>query len=118
MSRYERDYDGERRTVALHVQLTPGERALLEDAAREAGAASLSAYARAVWLRRLGDTELVASTRRNLEARRLAYELSAIGNNLNQIARVANTTGAITAADDLRTTIASLKAAFARVLSL
>ena len=118
MARYERSYAGERRTSALHMQLTPCERAELEVAAHAAGAASLSSFARALCLRRLADAERVAGTRRNPDARRLAYELSAIGNNLNQLARVANATGRLAAAGELDATIGLVKAAIARVITL
>jgi hypothetical protein len=118
MARYEKSYTGERRTLALHVQLTPGERAEIETAARQAGVASLSAYARLLLFHRLAEFELFASPQRNPDVRKLIFELSAIGNNLNQLARIANTTKAITAAEELAATTELLKAAIARVLGL
>ena len=118
MARYERSYAGERRTAALHVQLTPCERAELEAAADTAGAASLSAFVRLLCLRRLADAGRVAGTRRNPDARRLIAELSAIGNNLNQLARIANTTRAMAAAEELGAATRLLKSAIARVLAL
>ncbi len=118
MGRYEQTYAGERRTAGLRVQLTPGERAELERAAHEAGEASLSSFVRMLCLRRPHGTGRVAGTRRNPDARALAGELSAIGNNLNQLTRIANTTGDTPALADLRAIIAALKAAFARVIAL
>ncbi len=118
MGRYEPPYSGEHRTSALHVQLTPGERAELEAAAARAGVASLSAFARFLFFRRLGEAGSVAPTRRNPDASRLAGELKAIGNNLNQLTHLAHRTSAVASEDDLRATICLLKAAFARVIAL
>lgn len=118
MARYEQTYSGERRTCALRVQLTPGERAQLESASRRAGSASLSAHVRSLCLRRAAEFEVTASTRRNPEALKLAFELNAIGNNLNQLAKVAHTTKAIAALTELCSVIRALKAAIARVVAL
>src|SRR5277367_4562819 len=103
MARYERSYSGERRTAPLRLQLTPTERNALEAAAAGQGA-TLSAYARELLFRRAA--AMVADTRRNPEAKALADELRAIGINLNQIARHANTTGELSdRADDLDDTL-------------
>lgn len=118
MGRYAPSYSGDRRTSALHVQLTPGERAELEAAAASAGVASLSAFARFLFFLRLGEARPAAATRRNPDARRLAGELKAIGNNLNQLTHLAHRTGAVASEDDFRATICLLKAAFARVIAL
>ena len=118
MSRYEQSYSGDRRTAALHVQLTPVERAQLEAAAAEVGAATLSAFVRVLLFRRLAEAELTAGTRRHPDAPGLMYQLSAIGNNLNQLARIANTTRRAPQEAELKATIGVLKAAMARVLSL
>jgi hypothetical protein len=118
MARYEQSYNGERRTLALHVQLTPGERAEIETAAGRAGVASLSAYARLLLFHRLAEFELFVSPQRNPDVRKLIFELSAIGNNLNQLARIANATKAIGTAAELAATTELLKAAIARVLGL
>ena len=107
MARYERTYAGEKRTEFLGLQLTPSERRELEEAAKGQGAPTLSAYARELLFRR--SAAVVAATRRNPEAKAImdalngaAFELNAIGNNLNQIARHLNTTGELGAWDDLR----------------
>jgi hypothetical protein len=118
MARYEQSYDGERRTSAVHVQLTPGERAELEAAAEQAGTASLSAFVRILCLSRLAKPGTVAGTSRNPEARKLIYELSAIGNNLNQLTRLANTYRVMPALDELREVTALIKAAIAQVIAL
>jgi hypothetical protein len=118
MSRYVQTYRGARRTAALHVQLTPDERSALEDAARKAGAVSLSAFVRFLCLRGMAEPEPAeAVAPPSAEARRLIYELNAVGNNLNQLARKANTAGDL-AADELRATTGLLKAALARAIAL
>ena len=99
MARYERTYDGERRTVKRSMKLTPSEAAELDAAAAQQGA-TWSDFARELLFRRLAAPSLVGGTRRNPEAAAIirsldaaAYENSANGNNLNQIARHLNTTG-------------------------
>jgi hypothetical protein len=99
MARHKRSYSGERRTAALRLQLTPSERAEL-DAAATRERASLSDFTRELVFRRMAAPGTVARTRRNPEAAGImrallaaAYEHNANGNNLNQIARHANTTG-------------------------
>lgn len=115
MARYERSYTGERRTVNMTVQLTPSERTALEEAARGQGA-TISSYARELLFRHAA---AAAGTRRNPEAKALADELRAIGININQLARHANTTGEIAdRADELYEALTALKAATARVIAL
>lgn len=117
MARYEDAYTGERRTVHLGVQLTPSERRELEEAAERAGA-RLSQFVRELCLRRGGVAGTVAGTRRNPAAKALADELRAIGINLNQLARHANTSGAMPEARALRDAIDNLKTAMGRVIAL
>jgi hypothetical protein len=69
-------------------------------------------------MRRLGDAPVVAGTRRNPTAKLLADELRAIGNNLNQLARVANQTGEVRRETELDATLGELKVAIARVIAL
>jgi Mobilization protein NikA len=111
LARYERTYAGERRTEFLGLQLTPTERRELEEAAEGQGAPTLSAFARELLFRR--SAAVVAATRRNPEAKAImqaldaaAYELAAIGNNLNQIARALNTTGELRDWGELREALA------------
>jgi uncharacterized protein (DUF1778 family) len=117
MARYAKSDISERRTASLCLQLTPSERAELEAGADAAGT-SLSQYVRDLCLRRAGAGTVVAQTRRNPEARTLAYELKAIGNNLNQLAVVANSTKAMPALMDLRLVSGFLKTALLRVIEL
>ena len=130
MARYDKRYAGARRTYGLHLKLTPEERAELSDAAKGQGAPTLSAYARELLFRR--SAVVVAATRRNPEAAALlrelrtnGLELSANGNNLNQIARHLNTTGDLRDFRELRDTIEAvreaadtIKRAAAKVLDL
>jgi hypothetical protein len=119
MARHRKAYTGERRTVHLGVQLTPTERAELAAAAAAADTgASLSQYVREVCLRRSLTPSTVAGARRNPEAKRLMNELNWIGNNLNQLARVANTVRAAPQLDELKKATEVLKATLAHVLSL
>lgn len=74
----------ERRTATVTVQVTPSERADLDERIKAAGV-RLSEYARAALL----GYQLQV---RNLLTERALSELWAIGNNLNQIARHANRT--------------------------
>ena len=117
MARYARSYDGEKRTAKVTVQLTPSERATLENAAQRAGT-NLSQHARELCLRRSAAAQIVAGTRRDPQALALMNELTAIGNNLNQLSRVANTNRAAPHLHELKATTELLKAALARVLAL
>jgi Bacterial mobilisation protein (MobC) len=110
MARYDRAYDGERRTQYVGFQLTPSERDELEAAAAAQGA-SLSVYARELLFRR--SAAVVAATRRNPEADALmrvldaaGHEQNAIGNNLNQIARHLNSSGDLRDWEELRHALA------------
>jgi len=116
MARYERPYSGPRRTAPLRVQLTPDERDELEKAAQGQGAPNLSTYARELLFRRSG--AVVAATKRNPEAKALAAELRAIGNNLNQLSRHLNSTGELRDYGELREVISLHKQAMIRVLDL
>src|SRR5215472_15135884 len=112
MARYEKTYRGERRTEFVGLHLTPSERAELDSAAALQGA-NVSDYSRELLFRR--SAAVVAGTRRNPEAATLARELSALGNNLNQIARHANTTGELRDLDEL---LDLVKHALSRVIAL
>lgn len=115
MARYERTFVGEHRTRSLGVKLTPSERAELEAAAVAEGV-PLSTYVRELCLRR--SPTVVAATRRNPEAKALMFELSAIGNNLNQLARRANIHDELPERADLKAALDALKVVMARVLAL
>jgi hypothetical protein len=118
MARYADEYSGERRTAALHIQLTPAERAQIEAAAHAAGSPSLSQFARDYLLRRSLQAQRIADVRRNREAKGLMYQLSAIGNNLNQLTRVANSSGVVATVEELRAVTEMLKETMAHVIAL
>ena len=116
MGRYASSYFRARRTSALHVQLTPGERADFEAAAASAGAASLSAFARFIlFLRR--EAGSVTATRRDPDESRLAGELKAIGKILDQLTDLAHRTGTVALEEELRATTSLLNAAIAHVIT-
>jgi Bacterial mobilisation protein (MobC) len=115
MARYGRGYAGEYRTRSIGIKLTPAERRELESAAKARGA-PLSEYVRDLCLRRSAAAS--ARTGRNPEAKALADQLSRIGNNLNQLARIANTKGATPHLYELRMVTGMVKAALRQVLDL
>ena len=118
MARYERTFAGEHRTRLVGFKVTPAERAMLEAAASAEGT-TLSQYIRELCLHRSrAHTPVVNGTRRNADARALMRELTAIGNNLNQLTRVANTRHAEPQLQELRSTTGLLKAAIGKVLDL
>ena len=91
MARLKQTDQSERRTATVTVQVTPSERAEL-DARAEAAGVRLSDFARAAML------GYHLKARSPVTAQAVA-ELGAIGNNLNQLARRANTTEEINPAD-------------------
>lgn len=117
VARYSKSDTSERRTASLRLQLTPSERAELEAGAAEAGT-QLSQFVRELCLRRTQAGPVVARAKRNPEARALMRELTAIGNNLNQLARVANSTKAMPALYELRMATGFLKTALNRIIEL
>ena len=77
----------ERRTAALHVQLTPDEKAEIERRAKASGNRK-SDYARIVLL---SDLKAPAPPAQDPAAiAELGYQLSKIGTNINQLTKVAN----------------------------
>jgi uncharacterized protein (DUF1778 family) len=115
MARYDRGYAGEYRTRSIGIKLTPAERADLESAAAAKGA-SLSEYIRELCLRR--SAHAVAGATRNPEAKALSVELNRIGNNLNQLTRIANTKRTMPHFYELRMLTGMVKTALQRVLDL
>ncbi|MBV8591992.1 MAG: plasmid mobilization relaxosome protein MobC [Acetobacteraceae bacterium] len=99
MARHKRTDNGERMTAFVGFYVTrPRVRRAQADAARQG--ASISDYARELLLRRSGTPATVAGARRDPQTIAIvraldhaAFEASALGNNLNQLARHANTTG-------------------------
>ena len=71
MARYERSYDGEKRSGFVGIKVTPRERTTLQEAAARAGT-SLSQYTRELCLRRTSPASpVVAGTRRSPDAKAL-----------------------------------------------
>jgi hypothetical protein len=114
MARYEQSYAGERRTAHVGLQLTPTERRELEKAARRRGL-GLSEYVRELCFHRPGP---VPEIRRNPVNKELINELRAVGNNINQLARIANTVGDLTRNDELDEALGLLRTVIAKVLAL
>jgi hypothetical protein len=115
VARYKQAYAGEHRTSAIGVKFTPAERKRLEAAAAERGE-GLSEYIRHRCFGR--SARALGGVSRNPDAHRLANELIRIGNNLNQIARIANTSKAIPHLYELKMVTGLVKAALERVLEL
>ncbi len=115
MARYKQAYAGEHRTSAIGVKFTPAERKQLEAAAAARGE-GLSEYIRHRCFGR--SSPAVGGVSRNPDAHRLANELIRIGNNLNQLARIANTSKAMPHLYELKMLTGLVKAALERVLEL
>jgi hypothetical protein len=116
MARYATDYSGERRTEKVTVQFTPSERTTLVEAAARAGA-SLSQHTRELCLRRSSAASpVVAGTRRSPDAKALENHLIAVGNNLNQLTKRANTDRATPQMEELKATTDLLKTALSHVI--
>jgi len=100
-----------RREKTVIVRCTAAEKRRVVRDAEKAGA-PLSSYVRARLLDGAGEVREDPSPRpARVQSRdRLVKELSAIGNNLNQIARVANATGEVRRAEQLDELLATLMA--------
>jgi hypothetical protein len=103
------------RTKALHVQLTEAEKAEIVGRAKKSGN-RVSEFARIVLL---SDLKNPAPSARDPEAiRALAFQLSRIGTNLNQLAKIANETRVLPTETELRVVAAQIVAALERVIEL
>ena len=80
--------DKETRTERINARLTPSEKEQVERIIAEHGVKNLSEFIRSVLL--TGEYKLISEECENLQADTI-YHLAKIGNNLNQIARLANT---------------------------
>ncbi len=115
MARHRAGYSGELLSEKLTVKLTESEK---EEAAKKASSAGipLSTYAR---MRLTGGQVPKAIIGRDQRAlRELANEIARVGNNLNQLAKIANQTGRIEqgkALDAVRDKVAD---ALSRVIEL
>lgn len=81
------------KTEYLHVRITPAERKRIEAKMKELGFRNMSAYIRKMSL----DGLCVQLDLKDI--REFTEQVSRIGNNLNQYAKVANATGSIYAQD-------------------
>lgn len=101
-----------RRTDLIKVRVTPAEKRQALALASSAGV-QLSTFARARILTEAAGQGIKDPSRRSprVQSRdELVRSLTAIGNNLNQIARVANSTGEIRRGEQLEEAIAALMA--------
>jgi hypothetical protein len=114
MARWRRDYEGERRTERVTVQLTPSERATAEQRAARAQRRLLSDYFRRCALDGPEPVSAVDSD----ALHRIEAELRRVGCNLNQVAHHVNATGNLRSQAELDRCISELKIAFARVIAL
>lgn len=115
MARRKKEDASERRTAALRLQLTPSERADLDARAAITGR-SLSDFARIILL---SDLKKPAPSARDPKAiRALTVELSRVGNNLNQLAHIANERRALPREKDLQDVSARIIAAIEKVMAL
>lgn len=113
MARLRRDYQGERRTQYAGCFLTPSERSDLTARAATVNL-SVSDYIRnAVFGRRMPAASV---DRSQLQA--VALELTRVGNNLNQLARIANTIGQVKSEQALQAVLDQLASAVERVIKL
>lgn len=102
-----------RRTELLQVRLTPAEKRQAAHVAAGAGV-TLSTYARACLLRPVVPGEGIKNPSprsARIRARdELVKQLAALGNNLNQLSRIANTTGELRRAEELDRVLAAIMA--------
>jgi hypothetical protein len=99
---------------AVLVRLLPDERAEVEERARGAGL-SLASFLRASGLGTPGPRAQRSPTVNAEALARATAALSKVGNNLNQIARVLNSGGAIGMAHDYSSTLAVVREAAAAI---
>ena len=114
MARRSKEDGGERYTAFLGVHLTPSQYALVEQRAQTAGL-SVSEFARIVLL---SDLKAPAPPARDPQAlRELAAQISHVGNNVNQLAKIANETRAVPHERHLREVAAVIKATLEKVIA-
>jgi len=98
-----------RRVFFQNLRLTAGERTVLRNRAHAAGL-TVSAF-----IRRAALGKRVRARPGHLR-RDAIYQLSKIGNNVNQLAHAANMAGQVTAEELLAETLEELRAALARLM--
>jgi Bacterial mobilisation protein (MobC) len=101
------------RSEWLHTRVRPDELHRIEQLAREADSRSVSEYVRETAL----TAQIVVKRYRRVEPM-LLHELSQIGNNLNQIARICNTTGESRRARYIETYLDELRPVLKRLYEL
>lgn len=115
MARPRKDYAGERRTAPLSLHLTPSERAELERRAASVGR-KVSDFVRIV---ALSDLKKPAPSARDPGAiRELSVEIRRVGNNLNQLAHIANERRALPSEKALQGAIAEFLQTLEKVRAL
>ena len=115
MARYRRGDIGERRTDFLGMTLTPSEKAELARRAKATGR-SLSDFARIVLM---SDLKCPAPSARDPAAlRELSYQLSKVGTNLNQLAKIANERRSLPRETEFREIAARIEHILLRVTEL
>lgn len=115
MARRQKKDTGERLTAYFGFQVTPAQKAELERRAKATGY-SPSEFARIVLL---SDLKAPAPSARDPAAiRALAVEISRVGNNINQLAHVANERRALPLESQLRDISERLIAALDKVSAL
>ena len=111
----EAERERKKRTALLGVKLTPEEKAEIERRSK-ASANSLSDYVRIVLL---SDLKAPLPSKTDPEAvRALSFQLSKIGTNLNQLAKVANETHRLQFAARLRAIADQIEASLVHVTEL
>jgi len=115
MARRTKEDTGERRTAFVGFYVAPPERAELVARAADTGR-SLSDFARIVLLSDLKKPAPNARDPRSIKA--LAAEIARIGNNLNQLARIANERRAVPSERELRDVAEMVKSAISKVIAL
>lgn len=114
MARYRAGDSGERRTAFFGFQVTPEEKAELVRRAKAFGRRP-SDYGRLVLL---SDLKAPAPPANDPEAiAGLSFQLSKIGTNLNQLARLANERRALPREAELSAVLSEIKAALSKVLA-
>lgn len=115
MARRQKEDASERLTEFFGFQLTPSQKAELERRAKATGT-SPSEFARIVLL---SDLKAPApSTRDPAAIRALTVEISRVGNNVNQLAHIANERRAVPEERTLKEVAARIVAALDKVMAL
>ena len=96
------------RTMSIRVRVSPGERRVIRERARECGKRA------STFMREVALGSVPRARPRRVEQQAI-HQLARLGNNLNQISRVANASGRIEEAVRLREVLAEIEAAVRRL---